>query len=54
MQLAYSTGTSLRLLSCQSRNRPELTTIAEPAISGSVGMSPQNRKPRPIAHTSEK
>src|SRR5665647_1767240 len=49
-----STGSGFLPLSCQSRNTPEPTTMAEPASSGSVGTSPQNRKPSTSAHTKEK
>jgi hypothetical protein len=43
-----------RRVSLHSRNIPEPTTMAEPMRSIGEGMSPHTRKPRQIAHTSEK
>jgi hypothetical protein len=49
-----STGRGFLLVSCQSRNRPDPTTIAEPPSSANVGTSPQKKKPRAADHTSIK
>ncbi len=53
-QTYAAAGSGFLPVSRQSRNSPEPTTMAEPASNGNVGMSPQNRKPSPIAQTSEK
>ena len=39
---------------CQSRNRPEPTTIAEPMSRPIVGTSPHSAKPKPIAQISDR
>src|SRR4029077_20457858 len=40
--------------SCQNRNTPEPTTIAEPISRPAVGTSPHTAKPMISAHTSER
>ena len=49
---ACSCASALRRASCQSRNKPDATTIAEPTSSPIVGTSPQTTNPITSAQTS--